>query len=171
MAASDRELVARAQAGDAEAFGELVTRYRDMVYGLCYHLTQDFEAARDLAQEAFVQAYVKLGQLRGPERFAGWLRRIATNSYRSGRRRREVATVALEAAEDVEVRPPSELEVVVREALGRLRPPERLALTLHYVDGYSQAEIARFLNVRPETVKTRLARARTHLREDRKSVV
>ena len=68
---TDERLVARARQGDQEAFGELVDRYRDMVYGLGYHLTGDFEAARDLAQEAFVQAFVKLGQLREPGRFAG----------------------------------------------------------------------------------------------------
>mgnify|MGYP002400258622 CR=1 FL=1 len=51
MAAGDAELVARTRAGETEAFGELVARYRDMVYGLSYHLTGDFEAARDLAQD------------------------------------------------------------------------------------------------------------------------
>lgn len=164
---TDGQLVARARQGDREAFGELVDRYRDMVYGLGYHLTGDFEAARDLAQEAFVQAFVKLGQLREPEKFAGWLRRIATNLHRAQGRRRQVRTVGLEAAAGAaDAPPPSETRVVVREALARLRAPERLALTLAYVDGYSQAEIAGFLGVRPETVKTRLARARQHLRTE-----
>jgi RNA polymerase sigma-70 factor, ECF subfamily len=100
MDGTDRELVARVRGGDREAFGDLVDRYRDMVYGLGYHLTHDFEAARDLAQEAFVQAYLKLDQLRDADRFAGWLRQIATNLHRNQRRRREVATVALEEAEE-----------------------------------------------------------------------
>jgi RNA polymerase sigma factor (sigma-70 family) len=165
--ATDGQLVARARQGDREAFGELVDRYRDMVYGLGYHLTGDFEAARDLAQEAFVQAFVKLGQLREPGKFSGWLRRIATNLHRAQARRSQVSTVALEAAAGAaDVPPPSETRVVVREALARLRAPERLALTLAYVDGYSQAEIAGFLGVRTETVKTRLARARQHLRTE-----
>lgn len=164
---TDEQLVARARQGDREAFGELVDRYRDMVYGLGYHLTRDFEAARDLAQEAFVQAFVKLGQLREPGKFAGWLRRIATNLHRAQGRRRQVSTVALEAAATAaDTPPPSDTRVVVREALARLRAPERLALTLAYVDGYSQAEIAGFLGVRTETVKTRLARARQHLRTE-----
>ncbi len=63
-------------------------------------------------------------------------------------------------------RRPSEIEVVVRDALARLRGSERLALTLHYINGYSHAEIGGFLGVRPETVKTRLARARQHLRTE-----
>ena len=167
MAPTDQQLVVRVRQGDQEAFGELVDRYRDMVYGLGYHLTGDFEAARDLAQEAFVQAFVKLDQLREPGRFAGWLRKIGTNVYRAQGRRRQVSTVGLEAAATTaDTRAPSETKIVVREALARLRAPERLALTLAYVDGYSQAEIAGFLGVRPGTVKTRLARARQHLRTE-----
>ena len=164
---TDDQLVVRARQGDQKAFGELVDRYRDMVYGLGYHLTGDFETARDLAQEAFVQAFVKLNQLREPGKFAGWLRKIATNVHRAQRRRRQVHTVALEAATGAaDAPPPSETNIVVREALDRLRAPERLALTLAYVNGYSQAEIAGFLGVRPQTVKTRLARARQHLRTE-----
>jgi RNA polymerase sigma-70 factor (ECF subfamily) len=168
MGKADGELVQRTRDGDREAFGALVDRYRDMAYGLAYHLAGDFEAARDLPQEAFVQAYVRLGQLREPEKFAGWLRRIVINVHRMQRRRREVPTVALddEAQPTRESSRPSEIEVVVREALGKLREPERLALTLHYINGYSHAEIGGFLGVRPETVKTRLARARQHLREE-----
>lgn len=168
MRATDGQLVRRVLEGDREAFGQLVDRYRDMVYGLGYHLTGEFEAARDLAQEAFIQAYLRLAQLRDPGRFASWLRQIALNVHRSQLRRREVTTVALEAeAQPVPSNPqPSEIEVVVREALSKLREPERLALTLHYINGYSHAEIGEFLGVRPETVKTRLARARQHLKTE-----
>jgi DNA-directed RNA polymerase specialized sigma24 family protein len=83
MAPTGRQLVTRAREGDQEAFGALVDRYRDMVYGFAYHLTRDFEAARDLAQEAFVQAYLKLGQLRDPDRFPAWLRRIIAKLHRN----------------------------------------------------------------------------------------
>ena len=168
MGFTDGQLVERVRSGDREAFGGLIDRYRDMIYGLGYHLTGDFEAARDLAQEAFIQAYLRLAQLRDPGKFPGWLRQIALNVHRSQLRRQEVATVALEAeAQAAPPNPqPSEIEVVVREALNRLREPERLALTLHYIDGYSHGEIGEFLGVRPETVKTRLARARQHLRTE-----
>jgi RNA polymerase sigma-70 factor (ECF subfamily) len=160
--------VQRARAGDQQAFGDLVARYRDMAYGLGYHLTGDFEAARDLAQEGFIQAYLRLSQLRDPERFAGWLRRIVVNVHLMERRRGEVPTTPLadEGAHLRQQAQPSEIEVVVREALHRLREPERLTLTLHYVNGYTQAEIGSFLGVSRETVKTRLARARKHLREE-----
>jgi RNA polymerase sigma-70 factor (ECF subfamily) len=162
---TDAELVRRTRDGDREAFGELADRYRDMVYGLGYHLTRDFEAARDLAQEAFVQAFTKLDQLREPGKFAGWLRRIAHSVHRDGLRRRELTTVALE--EDAHAgrsrERASEAELAVRLALERLREPDRLALTLHYIDGYTHAEIGSFLGIEREAVKTRVARARKRL--------
>jgi len=65
------QLVDRSRSGDQEAFGQLVDHYQHMVYGLAFHLTGSFEEARDLAQEAFVQAYVKLGQLRDAKKFGG----------------------------------------------------------------------------------------------------
>ncbi len=166
-ARSVAQLVECSRGGDQEAFGRLVDRYRDMVYGLAFHLTGSFEEARDLTQEAFVQAYLKLGQLREAEKFGGWLRQIAVNLHRAQARIPTVATVPLEEeAEAVPQAQPSEIEAVVREALARLREPERLALTLHYIDGYSQAEIGAFLGVEAGTIKGRLARARRHLREE-----
>ncbi len=165
---TDGQLVERARAGDREAFGDLVDRYRDMVYGLEYHLTGDFEAARDLAQEALIQAYLRLSQLREPAKFGGWLRRIALNVYRTARRQPGIATESLSDHDSAggRDRERSDLEWAVRDALARLRQTERLTLTLHHVDGYSQAEIAAFLGVRRETVKTRLARARNRMREE-----
>lgn len=173
MMISDEHLVDCARRGDSEAFGELVERYRQMVYGFAFHLTGDFDAAQDLAQEAFIQAYLKLAQLREPKRFSGWLRRIVLNVQRMAYRRQKLVTVALE--EKIEQLPqaaqPTDVEVEVREALGRLRESDRLALTLHYVDGYSCSEIADFLTVQPKTVKMRLARARRNLREEITSMV
>lgn len=168
MSRTDGQIVQRTLDGDRLAFGELVDRYRHMVYGLGYHLTGEFEAARDLAQEAFIQAYLKLAQLRDPEKFAGWLRRIVVNVQRTQVRSRRLATVALEdeARSMPQAPQPSDTESVVRDALGSLREPDRLALTLHYIDGYSCAEIAGFLGVLPEAVKSRLARARQRLKRE-----
>jgi len=157
------ELVRRARRGDRSAFGELVDRYRDMVYGLAYHLTGNFEDARDLTQEAFVRAYERLAQLQEAGRFSNWLRRITANTHRSNARRRRPRSHASEPGLG---RDPSELELTVREALQSLREPDRLALTLHYIDGYTHAEIAEFLGHSADVVKTRLTRARARLRTE-----
>jgi RNA polymerase sigma-70 factor, ECF subfamily len=171
MTTSNLLLVQRAREHDTEAFGALVERYRDMAYGLAYHLTGDFEAAADLAQEAFVQGFLKLEQLRDPARFSAWLRRILVNVHRMQIRHKEVAVVPLEEDMQLSTSQVSEMESVVREALVRLREPERLALTLHYINGYSQAEIGDFLGVPAATVRARVMRARQHLKEEMMTMV
>jgi len=157
------DLVQRARRGDRSAFGELVDRYRDMVYGLAYHLTGDFEDARDLTQEAFVRAYERLAQLREPGRFPNWLRTITTNTHRSSARRRRPPA---DASAPRVARDPSDLALAVNDALAGLREPDRLALTLHYIDGYTHAEIGEFVGHSADVVKTRLARARARLRTE-----
>ena len=64
---NDADLVGRVRQGDADAYSVLVERYRDAIYGLAFHELHDFEDARDVAQEAFIQAYLHLGQLRVSE--------------------------------------------------------------------------------------------------------
>ena len=166
---SDSALVAAAQAGDQAAFGELVGRYLDAVFGVAYHRLGDFEEARDAAQEAFIKAYTKLSALRSGGRFSNWLYRIADRTAISAARRRqevplpllEVQTAKSSAAADQ-----SEIGRQVREALATLTEPTRLAVILHYVNGYSHAEVARFLGVSSGAVKTRLCRARSQLRKE-----
>jgi len=162
------ELVRRARRGDRDAYGRLVDRYRDMVYGLAYHLTGHFEDARDLTQSAFLQAYSRLPQLREPERFPSWLRRITVNLHGSQTRAGRLRTVPLEQADAQAVDPAGSREVglTVRQALMSLREPDRLALTLHYIDGYTHAEIGGFLDTTASVVKARVARARGRLRRE-----
>ena len=69
-------LVTRAQAGDTDAYGELVRRFQDMAYGYAYAIVGDLELAEDAAQEAFIEAYRCLPSLREPFAFPGWLKRI-----------------------------------------------------------------------------------------------
>lgn len=78
--------VLAAQGGDPDAFGDPVRRYHAFIYRLCYRMTGGAADAEDLAQETFVEAYLKLGQLRDPERFGGWMRTLALNLCRVGYR-------------------------------------------------------------------------------------
>jgi len=164
MASDEAKLVRRATGGNAEAFAELVRRYRDAVYGYCYHRTGSFEDARDLAQDAFVRAYTCLHQLRDPGRFGGWVRRIAANlCTRWAESRREIAVECIEHPCQV---PESLNAAVVREALSTLPENERLAVVLHYVNGYSYGDIADFLEVSKGAVRGRLARGREMLKTE-----
>src|SRR5215510_1711171 len=69
-------LITRARNGDGDAFGSIVRRFQDMAVGYGYSHLKDFQSAEDAAQEAFLEAYLKLDTLREPAAFPGWFRRI-----------------------------------------------------------------------------------------------
>ena len=78
-AAEDRELVRKAQAGDMDAYDQLMRKYQERIYGTIYHLTSNHEDANDLAQETFVKAYSALKNFKGDSSFFTWVYRIAVN--------------------------------------------------------------------------------------------
>lgn len=171
----DGELVRRTRGGDRAAFTALVSRYRDMIYGTAYHYLGNAEDAQDAAQEAFVSAYARLGQLREPEKFAPWLRRLTLNGCADTLRRRGTrqtcwdetcpAASMPDEAERVTTR------LAVQDALGRLPERMRLTLTLCCLDGYSHAEVARFLDIPRNTVRSRLQHAKRQLRQEMRDMV
>ncbi|MDQ2799501.1 MAG: RNA polymerase sigma factor, partial [Armatimonadota bacterium] len=169
----DGELVQRTRGGDRAAFTALVSRYRDMVYGTAYHYLGNAEDAQDAAQEAFVTAYGRLGQLREPDKFAPWLRRLTLNVCADTRRKRGAGPMCWEACP---ASMPDEAERVttrlaMQDALGRLPERMRLTLTLCCLDGYSHAEVARFLDIPRNTVRSRLQHAKRQLREEMRDMV
>ena len=181
---ADEELVQRALQGDGEAFSSLVGRYQYAVYGICLSMMGDFDAAEDVAQEAFVKAYLHLGELGTPARFGNWLRVIATNECRLHLRRNRAdgSSVRLwEAGEGLpdhllpadqqrdlqEQREEREhLEETALAVLGRLSEKNRQALTLHYLGGHSVEAVAGFLGTSVGAVKMRLFRARKQLQKE-----
>jgi RNA polymerase sigma factor (sigma-70 family) len=166
-------LVVRAQTGDLDAFGRLVDRFRDMAYGYAFSMLGDFCLAEDAAQDAFVQAYRKLSDLREPEAFAGWLKRIVFTACNRLTRGKRIATEPLEAAAEIASDAPGPAELAeqkemrerVLEAVRALPEDERVVTTLFYINDYSHNEIAEFLEVPATTVKSRLHTSRARLKE------
>ena len=166
-------LVIRAQAGELDAYAEIVRRFQDMAYGYAYSLLGDFHLAEDAAQEAFVEAYRCLDNLREPAAFPGWFRRIVFKHCDRLTRGRRMPAVALDAASGVASKgncPAAnaehrEMRVKVLEAIRGLPEPERTATTLFYINGYSQETIAEFLDVPAGTIKSRLHRSRKRLKQ------
>jgi len=166
-------LVDRARAGDMDAYGQVVRRFQDMAYGYAYSLLGDFHLAEDAAQEAFVQAYRDLTALKEPAAFPGWFRRIVFKYADRTRRSRRAPTVPLDRAEQVSSfeQDPSqaaeghEMADKVLEAIQALPDDQRTATTLFYINGYSQKDIAEFLEVPVTTVNNRLAASRKRLKE------
>ena len=166
-------LVVNAQKGDLDTYGVIVRRCQGMALATAYARLQDRHLAEDAVQEAFVQAYRDLKDLRTPAAFPGWLKRIVFKHCDRATRGRRVATIELDCA--AEIRSPSpgpddelhrkELRRRVRDAIQALPQHQRTTTQLFYVDGYSQREVAEFMEVPVTTVKKRLHDARKRLKK------
>ncbi len=173
----EKELVRRSQAGDGEAFGVLIERYKGKVFSLAYGFTRDRAAADDLAQEVFIKAYFSLPRFKARSEFGTWLYRIAVNNakdyLRKNRSRlRDVSIedvgeqrLASDEKSHEDVRSEEERRALVLAALERLPEKYRVILTLRDIEGMSYEDIARILDLSPGTVDSRLHRARQKLRQ------
>ncbi|HEX8161153.1 MAG TPA: sigma-70 family RNA polymerase sigma factor [Pyrinomonadaceae bacterium] len=155
------------------AFGELVRAFQDMAFACAYGaLCGDFHLAEDAAQNAFVTAWRKLPQLREPEAFPGWLRRVVLTECNRLTRGARLRTVPLEEGAGMSspgespetIAEARELGAAVRDALRRLPRGERIVVTLFYFDSRSHREIADFLQLPQTTVAKRLRAARARLK-------
>lgn len=158
--------------GDREAaFCALVARFQDMAYACAVAAAPDPHLAEDAAQEAFVVAWERLGTIRDPESFPGWLRRVVIHRCRRMRRARrmlplsELADIAASTVGPQEAAVRAATRDCVRAAVASLPEPERQAVALHYGAGHSTAEIASLLDTTPGAVRQRLYAARKRLRE------
>jgi RNA polymerase sigma-70 factor (ECF subfamily) len=172
----DAQLIRATLAGDSSAFGQLVTKYQDRLYTSLAHMLGHSEEARDVAQDAFVQAFTKLETFRGSSAFYTWLYRIAFNVAVSRKRRQRVVlsldrTRDLSGEEPLDHAPPGEsLErreraVQVRRAMATLSDEHRVILVLREIEGFDYEHIADVLDVAVGTVRSRLHRARAQLRD------
>ena len=181
----DAELVARWREGDSSAFEKLVHRHERRVFSLVLRMLGSREEAEDVAQEAFLALHRHGHRFRGEARFSTFVYRVAANAALNrrrtlGRRRaREEALVRRQdAGDDLPVAPRDpedaasggELQVRVQAALQELPPDLRMAIVLYDIEGQSYADIAHALRIPEGTVKSRIHRARTALRDRLRSV-
>lgn len=183
-ALSDEELVARAQSGEYDAYEEIVRRYQDKAFRLAFSLMKNETDAQDVVQEAFLNMYRKLDTFKGQSQFGSWMYRVVVNAalmrLRKKKRRSEVpvdddegefreddyyvASVpewrvrADEAAEN------RELRQKIIEAVDELPPKYQTVFLLKEVEGLPLKEIAEVVDLSVGGVKSRLHRARLHLR-------
>jgi RNA polymerase sigma-70 factor (ECF subfamily) len=169
---ADQELLRRHVAGDAEAFGELFRRHRDRLWAVALRTLCDPEEAADALQDAMVSAFRRAGDFRGESAVTTWLHRIVVNASLDRLRRRaarpalsagdEQAFEAL-AVQDGDPARTSDTRLDVNAALRLLPPPQRAALVVVDMLGFSVADAAVILDTSPGTVKSRCARARARL--------
>jgi RNA polymerase sigma-70 factor, ECF subfamily len=176
---SDEQIVERALAGDADAFGEIVRRWERRIFALTYGIMGREEDARDATQETFIAAFRNLSGFRGDAKVSSWLQRIAVNQCITRQRRAKVrGETSLEgAAEDngVQFAAPihetpariaegQERTEAVRRAVSALPPELREVLVLKEFEELTFQEIADTLQVPLSTVKSRLYTALKQLR-------
>ena len=178
------ELLARSQQGNVAAFNQLVMAYQEMVYNVALRIMGEPEAAADATQEAFISAFRSIRSFRGGS-FKVWLLRIVTNAcydeLRTRKRRptesldgmeefsgQEESTgsalaSALESPEDYALR--QDVRAQIQQGLLSLPEDQRVVIVLSDVQGFSYEEIAAITNSSLGTVKSRLSRGRTRLRD------
>ena len=170
-----RALVQRARGGDQAAFRELVVLHQDRAYGLALRITRSPADAEEVAQDAFVRAWLALARFRGESSFATWLHRIVARraldrlSGLKARRGHEVEVGEAENLPDPAVSAPDDFEAATRgrrleRLVMRLPAAQRMAVTLYYYEDRSVEQAAAILGTPENTVKTHLARARAALR-------
>ncbi|MDJ0664065.1 MAG: sigma-70 family RNA polymerase sigma factor [Acidimicrobiia bacterium] len=168
-ALSDIDLVAAA-IDDLDAFGELIRRHQDFVYGAALRIVRNPVMAQDIAQEAFVRAHRALPGFRGQAQVRSWLYRIATNlALNAVQRRREYPAETL-PEQPARYDPASDaVNRALREdlaaAIGDLPEKLKKPLVLREYEGMSYRDIADALDLPINTVRTRILRARRALRE------
>ena len=178
---SDRELVRRAQAGNTQAFDELVVKFSPRLYGMVYHMTSNKEDTHDLLQEIFAKAYHSLKRFRGKSSFYTWIYSIATNmtlNFLKKRKRR--ATWSLDdvdsgiqnddamvdigrAANPRHQSGVNELQIKLNEAMQSLSEDHRVVVTMFDIQGIPHAEIGRILKISEGTIRSRLFYAHQQL--------
>ena len=172
---SDARLVEEARRGDRDAFGQLVVRYERRLIRVILRFVQDFEMARDLAQETFLRAYERLDQFDPSRRFGPWLFRIGVNltlDYLRKRKRRGRWALFSEASQErspdpgvPDPRALIDLSQEVETVIEQIPEKYRTVLVLRDLENFSTSEIAAILNRKEATIRWRLAEARNRFKQ------
>ncbi len=177
----DKALVARAQAGDAAAFDDLVVKYSPRLYGLIYNMTSNHEDTNDMLQDVFAKAYRAIKGFRGKSSFYTWIHTIAVNmtlNFLKKRGRRyhlsldDVDASIQNDKEFIELTSTSspvreadlsELQRRLNESMMKLSEEHRAVVTMFHIQGMPHAEISKILGVSEGTVRSRLFYANRQL--------
>ena len=177
-----REKIKKVKKGDQSAFEDIVVLFQSRIYQHCYRMLGNAHEAEDIAQEAFIRAYVNIHSYDDRRKFSTWLYRIATNLSIDRLRKRkpdyfldaeikgtdgldmysQLATDARLPEEEVQG---MELEKMIYQEIANLPPIYRSIITLRYLEEFSLKEISEIMDLPLGTVKTRIHRGREALRK------
>ena len=180
MKSEDAQLINRFLTGDESAFTALVKKHQKRVHALAWRKVGDFHIAEELTQDTFLKVYQKLGTLKNPNQFAGWLYVITDRVCTAWYRKQKPQMESLENTSEEEIdglsyrsyedkqRENAAVEYrrgFIKNLLEQLPESERTVVTLHYLSEMTCKAIGEFLGVSQNTVKSRLQRARNRLKE------
>ena len=161
----ERELIARLQKRDEAAFEELIRQYEKKVYTLCFRMCGNSEDAEEAAQDAFLALWRGIDRFRQESSLSTWIYRLATNACIDTLRRRKKQSGSVDTSpqpqETVEHR---EAQKLLQEGLSALPEEYRKVLILREIEGLSYTEIAESASIELGTVKSRISRGRSLLR-------
>jgi RNA polymerase sigma-70 factor (ECF subfamily) len=177
MPKEEKDLLRKSARGDAASFGEIVRKYRYLVYAVALQIVKDPAAAQDVAQETFISAFAALKDLRSADTFPSWLRKIARNKALAWRKEQGrlapledagVLRSPIEASEmekEDERKEADAFRAEVRKVVSSLSDALRFPVLLCYIDGVPTAEAARFLGITEGAVRKRLHDGRKKLQQ------
>lgn len=173
MERTDNELVIECLEGDQEAYSELITRYKRLIYSVAYKFSRDSDEVNDLAQEAFIKIYRSLSRYDSQYKFSTWSVKVATNICLDHVRRKRLNSVSLDEIENFTGKNNSPEEYYLRKeksqalknAIAGLPEIYRVPIILYHQKGMSYKEIAEKLGKPMSIIKNRIFRARNTLKE------
>jgi RNA polymerase sigma-70 factor (ECF subfamily) len=167
-ALTDEEIVRRVLDGETELFEAIVRRHNQRLFRVARAILRDDAAAEDVMQEAYFRAFTKLGQFAGEAKFSTWLTRIAVydalGRLRRAKSQQELSETMHNSDNPERAAYDRELQSGLEQAIDALPPMYRSVFVLREIEEMSVAETADCLSITPESVKTRLHRARALLR-------
>ena len=174
---NDREIIGRVLRGETQLYAELVNRYQNFVFTITLRYASHREDAEEIAQDVFVKAYRSLADFRGESKFSTWLYTIVNTTCITFLRKKKLDVQSLdnekvfEVADNVDsgfranqVEQKSKIQMV-NKAIQLLSPDDAKLITLFYKGEQSLDEIGKILGIDPNTVKVKLQRARTRLKD------
>lgn len=166
-----RELILRCQAGDRVAQNEMYRRYAGAMYNICRRMMNDDDDAKDLLQDVFVEAFLKIGTLKELSTFSAWIKRITVNKCINAIKKKRIFAVSLDESMDpAEEQEVIDKEIISHEAQNIMRALEQISdgcrtvFNLYLFEGYDHKEISQIMSISESASKAQYSKAKQKIR-------
>jgi RNA polymerase sigma-70 factor (ECF subfamily) len=167
-----KEVVQQCQTGSRVAQNKLYQLYNGAMYNICKRMMGDDQEAKDLLQDAFVEAFTKIGTLKELNTFSAWMKRITINKCLNALKKRKIFSVPLDQVEDV----PEDESMIDRDIIGfeadrvmkavsQISEGCRTVLNLYLFEGYDHKEISQILSISESASKSQYCKAKQKIRD------